>query len=263
MPDAIEQLRNATERDLLAAIDKLGPTHRRRLRDAMERYGSARAIPPEVWDSIKRDVDQQAAAILFLLFMGGYSTERRRIERQLSKDQRGLVAPIDEDRLRASAATAAARASTIVADDYVAAIRGKLEATIDDKAEEINQLPPRERARTVRQEIEAAVGADAAQSAVVTNTTRGMTAAQGSAADDIARQANVRMVAVWKREKRSSSCNVCRALDGKTVDQWDAVLDANNASDYFRSQIALSIGPPVHNHCQCSVTYVAEVFSEN
>ncbi|QDV78076.1 phage minor head protein [Botrimarina mediterranea] len=263
MPDAIEQLRNATERDLAAAIGKLGPTHRRRIMDAIEVYGSAAAIPPDVWESIRRDVDQQSAAILLLLLVGTYGAQYRRTLRQIPPEQRGLVQPIDPDRLRSQAAPSAARAATVVADEYVDSIRRRLETNIDAKAAEINELPQKERAKVVRQEIEDAVGEEAAESTVVTNTTRGVTAAQQSAGDDIGRQANVTMTLVWKTERDSKVCPICRPLDGKTVDRWEAVLDANVVSADVRATITSQLGPPAHPRCRCRLEHVADVFSEN
>lgn len=263
MPDAIEQLRTATERDLLAAIGKLGPTHRRRLREAIAAYGSARAIPPDVWESIKRDVDQQSAAILLLLFVGVYGSERRRIERQLAPEQKGLVAPVESERLRTAAAPSAARAATVVADEYVDSIRRRLETNVDNKAAEINELPPAQRAKVVRQEIDDAVGEDAAESTVVTNTTRGVTAAQQSAGDDIGRQSNVTMTLVWKTERDSKVCPICRPLDGKTVDRWETVLDANVVGADVKAAIVGQLGPPAHPRCRCRLEHVAVTSSEN
>lgn len=263
MPDTIETLRTATERDLAAAIGKLGPTHRRRIMDAIEVYGSARAIPNAVWESIKRDVDQESAAILLLLLAGVYGAQYRRTLRQVPIEQRGLVQPIDPERLRTAAAAPAARAATVVADEYVTSIRSRLETNIDNKAAEINELPPRERAKVVRQEIEDAVGEDAAESTVVTNTTRGVTAAQQSAGDDIGRQANVTMTLVWKTERDSKVCPICRPLDGKTVDRWEAVLDANTVSAEVKATITSQLGPPAHPRCRCALQHVAVISSEN
>jgi hypothetical protein len=264
MADPIEQLRTATERDLAAAIGKLGPTHRRRIMDAIEVYGSARAIPPGVWESIRRDVDRESAAVLLLLLAGVYGAEHRRIAKQLTPDKRTQIASLsDPEATQRAAAPSAARAATVVSDEYVNSIRNRLETNIDAKAAEIATKPPREQAKIVRDEIEAAVGEEAAESTVVTNTTRGVTVAQGAAGDDIGRAANVTMTLVWKTERDAKVCPICRPLDGKTIDRWDAVMDANTVSADVRASIVNFQGPPAHPRCRCRVEHVVAVDSEN
>lgn len=259
MPDAIEQLRHATERDLAEAIGKLGPTHRRRIMDAIVVYGSARAIPAEVWESIRQDVDRQSAAILLLLLVGAYGEQQRTTAKTL-----GVAAPtIDSEGLKRAAAPSAARLGRQVADDYVGGIQNRLEKRIDGNADTLKTLPPKEQAKVVRDEIEAAVGEEPAKTAIVTNTTRATTASQGSAGDDLGRAANVTMTAVWVTEKDGKVCSICRPLDGKTVDRWEAVLDANVVGADARAAIVGQMGPPAHPNCRCRLSYVAAVESEN
>lgn len=259
MPDAIEQLRQSTERELAAAIGKLGPTHRRRIRDAIEVYGSARAIPNAVWESIRRDVDRESAAILLVLLASAYGEQQKTTAKTL-----GVAAPtIDGDALKKAASLPAARLGRQVADDYVGGIQSRLAKRIDDKAPEINELPPKERAAVVKQEIDDAIGEEPASSAVVTNTTRGMTAAQGSAGDDLGKSNNVTMTAVWVTERDGKVCAVCRPLDGKPIDRWESVLNANVVSADVRAAVTGQLGPPAHPNCRCRLTYVAAVDSEN
>lgn len=252
MPDAIEQLRTATERDLANLIGKLSPSHRRRIRDAIEVYGSARAIPEDVWESIRQDIDEPAAALMLLLLMGSYSEQSKRAAKVAG------IAPAttDEEALKRQAAGPAAALARQVADEYVSGVRSKLETEVDAKADEINSLPPKERARSVKQAIDNAVGEDAAETTIVTNTTRGITAGQGSAGDDIGRMANVTMTVVWRTERDAKVCPICRPLDGNPIDRWEAVLDANTVSADTRAMIVSQLGPPAHPNCRCRTEHV-------
>lgn len=267
MADQIETIRNETESELRKLIDGLGPTHRRKLRDAIQVYGSARAIPANVWEEIKQDVDQQAASLLLLLVMGVYGAEYSRARRTLPADRKSHVAANLSDEqtetLRQQASQVAATAGRQVADEYVDSIRRRMATHIDDKAEEINSLPPKERAKVVKQTIDDAVGGDAAEATVVTNTTRGVTKAQNSAGDDIGRMASVQMTVVWKTERDAKVCPICRPLDGKTIDRWETVLEANRVPPDSRTAIMSQLGPPAHLNCRCSKQHVAMDRGEN
>lgn len=252
MADAIEQLRTATERDLAALIGKLGPSHRRRVMDAIEVYGSARAIPEEVWESIRRDIDEESSAALLLLLVGVYGAEYRRARRQLPADKRSAVVAVDDEALRRAAAGPAATVARQVADDYVSGIQRRMASRIDDNAAELNQLPPRERARAVRQTIDDIVGEDTAAAAVVDSTARGINAAGEAAAGDIGRQTGARIVAVWVIED-AKACPVCKALNGKTSDEWALILEGIGESDAIT--FVMSYGG-AHPHCRCRRKYV-------
>jgi hypothetical protein len=257
MADAIEQLRASTEAELSAIVAKLGPTHRRRVLDAVERYGSIAAIPAEVWESMKQEVDTQAAAVLLLLLAGTYGAEYRRITRQLPAENR-VAAPAPEE-LQAAAAPVAGQAARMVADDYVDGMRNRLERNIDAKAQELNQLPPREAAKAVRDEIDAAIGEEAAAAPIIDNTARAVNASGESAAEDIGRQVGARVVVIWVIED-SKACSVCKSLDGKTSDEWGAILEGSGSSDAIG--FVMNYGG-AHPHCRCRRKYVLMDWSDN
>ena len=82
-PEMLAAIRGATRRVWLLTysfetnakgrefVDALAEASQRGVdvRVAIDRYGSVRAIPPEFWEGLRRDLDEQAAAIMLLLLL--------------------------------------------------------------------------------------------------------------------------------------------------------------------------------------------------
>jgi len=265
MADALEQLRSATEADLAQLMGKLGPSQRRALRDAIDRYGSVAAVPESVWEGLKQEIDEQAASLMLLLLMGTYRITGQRIGRGATAEQRRQIGELadDEERLRVAVAAPAATMGRRVADEYIDGVRNRLENSVDAKADELNSLPPREASRRVADEIESAVGEDAGEATAVTNTTRAITAGQESAAGDVSRRLRVDYTTTWVTERDAKVCPICRPLDGKNANDWDAVLATGGVSSDALAYIQASGGPPAHPNCRCRLTHTIAPESDN
>lgn len=265
MPDQIDTLRNQAEADLSKLLDRLSGKQRRAVAAAIDQYGSVRAVPPIVWEGLKRQIDEEASALLLLLLMGVYQTNARRIGRKATSEQRRAINAMvaDDERLRQQAATVAAQLGREVADQYVEGARSRLTRNLDDKAGELNELPAKEASERSRHEIEIAIGSESGERTTVTKTTEGVTIGQGSAADDIGRSLGVEMSVAWVTEKDARVCPICRPLHGKAVADWDAVLAASAVASRDVAFIQANGGPPAHPRCRCSLRHFIVADSEN
>ena len=170
----------------------------------------------------------------------------------------------DEPAIERAAAPVAARMGRRVADEYVAAIRNRLETNIDKKAEFLNRLPPDEATKVVRQEIEDAIGQQPAERIVVTNATRAVTIGQDSATIDSERHLGARIITYWVTERDGRVCPICRPLNGQPIDKWEEVMHGALVPSASREAVLSQLGPPAHPNCRCSRRDVIDAgFSAN
>lgn len=237
MPDAIEQYRAETEAELTALLRKLNARHRKSVLLAVERYGSAAAVPDSFWENLKREVDQESAALMLLLLMNTYRHDATQLDRQARQLAPGRDAfPLADDPLRTRAATTAATLGRSVADDYVDGVRQRLVNKVDGQIPALNLRPPREAAAEVRQTVADVMDDDQIERVVSTRTTQGISAAQGSAASDVGRHYGLAIDVAWRTKRDTGVCPVCEPLDGRPSIEW---------VDKFPN------GPPGHPRCRC------------
>lgn len=233
MPDAIEQHRTDSEQGLQQLLKKLNAKWKKRVFEAIEQYGSVQAIPQEFWEAMKQDSDEEAAAVILALLMGVYGVTVTKLGKSA-----GQKATIDPGFMRQQVAPVAAELGRTVADDYVDGIRDRMQGAIDQRAQELNELPAKQAAAEVRQSVLDAMSDDQAERVSVTNTTRGVSAAQTSGSKDAANALGIAIDQKWVTERDGKVCPKCSPLNGRPSIEW---------VDQYPS------GPPAHPRCRCKL----------
>lgn len=226
MPDTIEQLRTATESSLQSLLAKLRPNHRERVLAAISEYGNVGNVPQAFWNELQADIENESIAAMLLLLVAVYTKETTSF---------GLDPP-DERQLRTQATPAAQALGRDVARDYVDAIRGRLTDKIDSRIGELNAAGAEAARAVIKQEIDDVIDVPQAESSTITNTTRGVSTAQGSAFDDVGRATGQAIDQKWVTEKDARVCPTCSPLEGRPSIDW---------VEKFPS------GPPAHPRCRC------------
>lgn len=251
MNDVIEKLRDGTEAELGALLQRINREQSSRVVNAIEQYGSVSAIPALFWQQLEREIDEPAAALILLLLVSGYETETRRLQRRkgLSGDQRQAIASLrDQSALQDAAAGSAAELGRRVAQDYTGAVRRRLGRQID-----LPEPPPKNRIGEIVRDI---FDDDQSEIVVATNTTRTMTTAQRSAAEDVGAATGLRVVAIWQDFRDRRVCRYCRGLHGKTIGEWEQIMRRGlYPADIMRSVLE-NLGPPAHPRCRCRRRHV-------
>jgi hypothetical protein len=235
----IEAYRAKTEAELTALLKRIGTRHQRTVLEAVNRYGSVAAVPDTVWEQLKRDIDEESAALAILLLMGVYQSEATTIDQQarrLAPEREPL--PVDEITLRRQADTPAKALGRQIANDFIDGARERLAAAVDGEAARLNRLPARQAAAEVRQAVRDALGETRAEGIAITRTTQGISAAQGSAVSDVGRHYGLAIDQAWRTERDANVCPICDALDTRPSIEW---------VDKFPN------GPPAHPRCRCEL----------
>lgn len=239
MADALEKHRYEAEGALGKLLAGLNRKARRSVKRALAEYGSIEAIPPEFWEALKREADEEAAAILLLLIVNIYQTENRRISRNAPSEARPALSGLrDESGLRGTASGLAAEMGRRLADIYVdgakdrAAKRTADETTRAGKGRAIDDVFDDEQAgRTIATEV-----------------TRTITISQEAAGRDASGVSGLAMTVYWVTERDAKVCPICRPLHGKPQEEWERITAAggHDAADFIAQ------GPPAHPNCRCS-----------
>lgn len=244
---SLDQQRAQTEAELAAILRDMNARNQAKVLAAIQQYGSVSAIPQSFWNDMKREAEQEAAAVILLLLIPAYTSMQDRIDRidRLPSPRDSMPRVATSDAVRQRAAMAAAQLGAESIDYHVDSVRERLVNKIDAQIPQLNQATITEASAYVRREVEKAMPSeppagqgDTATTNAVTSSTRAVSIGERSAALDETMRRGVQIDVKWATEKDGSVCNVCRTLHNQTSMEW---------------QDRYPQGPPAHLNCRCTL----------
>ena len=223
---SIEQIRNASEAKLASKMRGLSRKHRTAIRNAIKQYGGLANIPNTFWQDLEKQIQDETAALLALLYIAAHETTANKLRFQS-----------DEQETRRKAQEYAVMRSKALALSHIEntqkrlsgrleALRGKIQTVADEQREAEKQLA------TILSD-------DRADVAAVTETTTGISTGQIGGAEDYEQENPQDLVQYkWRTERDERVCPICNPLDGKLSETW---------TRYFPG------GPPAHPRCRCQL----------
>lgn len=230
-----------------AAIDdlllQLDARHKRKLKSAIEQYGSVRNIPESVWQDIRRELEEETVAALMLLIIAGDGWTTDAVERQ------GVEVRKQVDVARYS--VQAARQATELAAQTTDTVRDRLERKVTDQQASpqggVGELTDRGLDTALDDvftpERRATIAADATTGALTTGQ-RGAAERGDGARTDAGQRVELEMV--WQTERDNLVCPRCAPLHDQPEAVWSKVFPDGP-------------GPQAHPNCRCSLRPVVIV----
>lgn len=224
--------RYALEAQFAAKLARLTTRQRVRLRALMGSPPNPKNVPPAFWDEVRREMEDEAAVALYLLFLSSATFHAEAAE---GKKEPGLVAGSFDN---AAQSWGRNRAATL-ATSYAATAR-------DVFAETMAALKQQQEAgqRVTRQQFEDELtkifGPAKAEQIARTETTAAQSAGGEAGVESTV---GVSAADVWLNHpelSRSGPCPTCKPLHNTTRVQWARQFPA---------------GPPCHLNCVCSIKY--------
>lgn len=172
--------RDAAEQAVAARLSRLSAKHRRELDGLMGDPPSVQNVPPEFWERVQREQEEELAAVLYLLWL-------------MSAEQHGWSG----DQASVPAAMAAAGRARTTAASYVETSIQHLSATPTDTL--------------------AVFGPGRAANLAVTETTWAATAGAEAA---IGVTVGVSLQDRWRTERDARVCPICSPLEKVVRDDW-------------------------------------------
>lgn len=222
----IDQIRNAGEKDLARRLKTLSKKHRKAIQNAMEQYGGLEQIPAAFWDSLQKEIEDENAAMLALIFIAAHDTTSRQLQVDRTKKE------VEQKAQEFAIARSRAMGKSHV-DHTRERLSHRLEVLSDKITTTVDQI------RIAGEELKGILTDDRAENAATTETTSGISGGQiGSAEDYEADNPQDKVSYKWKTERDARVCLICKPLDGKLDHHW---------STYFPG------GPPAHPNCRCEL----------
>jgi hypothetical protein len=220
VPDIPERFQ--FEADVQAALEKCRGRQRRELIRVLNTRALADDVPNEFWT---RAIDCERSAWLLLLPI--FALGAARLGRDLGVDVSRDAANVLAGQYVRNRAAALARAAVDGSRSAVAAILDRL----------------RDDGKRTRADLDEALdvpfGRARAEGAAITETTAANSAGERRVVSAI-RDTGADVDGVWKTERDTKVCRVCRNLQGKGEDVWT---------------VPFPEGPPAHPRCRCWVDY--------
>lgn len=243
--------RDAAVDRLAGQIGKLTDRHQRELRHLLGKPPNMANVPASFWADVQREMDEEIAAALALLFLAAVSSHGG-----------------DVDAAEAAAKIHGAERARIQAERYAGAIKGRLEGLTagypgspseagggDGLGGRIGSSPNAPE-RTVVREInlddllrDMAQTFDAQAERIAASETTNAETAGGDAAQ-VTIYGDVSQDDIWRAHPsrtKTGSCGRCLRLDGTKRKFWGQI-DEEAAG-----------GPMLHDHCACTIEYAAQL----
>lgn len=245
--------RNAAVDRLAGKVNKLTARHQRELQHLLGRPPSLANVPASFWTDVQREMDEEIAAALALLFLAAVSHHGG-----------------DVDAVEAAAKIHGAERARIQAERYAGAIKGRTETLLagypgspqgagsgdglggrigssrgpdgDQKATKVKQIDLGELMEELGKTFDAQ-----AERIAASETTNAETA--GGDAAQVTIYGDVSQDDIWRAHPsrtKSGTCARCKRLDGTKRKEWGR-LDEEAAG-----------GPMLHEHCACTIEYAAQ-----
>jgi hypothetical protein len=222
---SLDQIRARGERDLHRTLKGLGRKHQKAIRAAIRKYGSLDAIPGTFWLKLQRDIENESAVLLLLIFAAAHVS---------TQDALGFQRPPHDVALSGSQ-FASARAVEF-ARQHLQHTRERLQKAQEKLREALKGEPisPAELADKI--DVGTILSDERAERAAVTETTTGISGGQKGGADDFEQDTGIQVKRYWVTERDERVCPICAPLHGTEQTTWPPDL---------------SNGPPAHVNCRC------------
>lgn len=235
--------RNAAVDRLAGKVSKLTARHQRELQHLLGKPPSLANVPASFWVDVQREMDEEIAAALALLFLAAVSHHGG-----------------DVDAVEAAAKIHGAERARIQAERYAGAIKGRLEnlmagASGGDGLKGRIGSSPNAPDRTITREInlddlldELGKTFEAQAERIAASETTNAETAGGDAAQ-VTIYGDVSQDDIWRAHPsrtKTGTCDRCKRLDGTKRKDWGR-LDEEAAG-----------GPMLHEHCACTIEYAAQ-----
>lgn len=239
---SLDQIRARGERDLDQTLKGLSRRHRKRIRAAILKYGSIEAIPGTFWLEIQKEIEDEAAVILVLIFAAAHVSTQD----WLGFRREPYEVALDASEFATRRSRELGSLFTQTTRERLRVAQAKARTALD--LERAGKIPPEpiksaDLADQMQDQIETILSDQRAEGAAVTETTGGISGGQMGGAGDYEREtpgSNVEMY--WQTEEDELVCPICFPLNDKPKAVW---------SQQFPS------GPAAHVNCRCQLRLAA------
>ena len=209
-------------------LGKLSVRHRKELLQLLGSPPDPLNVPDSFWEKVRREVENENAAILLLLFLASANSHARRAGRDPKSDAAlsGL--------LQTQASAYAGDAGRRLGAQYTNSSRDSLNRNRDDW-----QKPGITKAE-IATDVGTIFGPARTEGIVISETTDAQTAGGESG---VLHTTGFSDEDLWRTEDDLSVCPICRPLHNKKRSEWQSLFPR---------------GPKAHPRCRCWISYAYE-----
>lgn len=212
----LDAIRSAGERELERLLSDLDARQRAQVREAIRQYGRVQDVPEQFWDRIRREVEEETVAALYLLMLSADSWTTGEIARQ------GAGVAVANARDSAGYALDAGRRAQNMAAQTTDTLRNRLARKVED-----GLVSPAGGVGTLTDaDLNAALEdtfSQARRDAIAANETTGSLSKGQIGAADRARE-TVTVEMRWKTEQDDRVCPRCSPLEEQPEEVWSLVF---------------------------------------
>lgn len=241
----LDDIRRDGEEEIAAVMAKLDERHRELLRDALNRYGSVENIPPSVWSTIREETEDELAAIILLLMMGGIGYTNMELGFQGMQPRPTTSAGLGGLGLLAARQAQAAAAASVESIQR-RLVDGLTKARLDLELGNVGDLTQEGIDKALQDALDEARRKGMAIDQTTEAITKGQREAAGGAGTTNAAGQRVTVEMRWQTERDSKVCPRCSPLHETPEEVWSKVF-------YDGPGIA------AHHHCRCWLRAVVVV----
>lgn len=225
MPN-LDDIRYASEAELASKMKRLSKRHRKKIYNAIKQYGGLNLIPGTFWLELQKEMEEEAAALLLLIFIAAH---------EITSEYLGVDR--SEEQVRTKAEQYAKARAASVAEAHIQHTADRLRKHIEASREQITNITGE--AEAVKEKLSTVLGDERAEGVAVTETTSGISGGQiGSAEDYLEDHPDDAIRYIWRTEKDERVCPICAPLHGKRQEVWAELFPG---------------GPPAHPNCRCEL----------
>lgn len=235
------------ETEFARRLARLSGRHKRELIDLLGPVPRLSNVTTEFWQRVETETEMEMTALLLTIFAASADHHKTLV----APDLQPVVLEHSVDAGRAWSR----RRAQIFAREYVSNTQQRLAVKSQDWVRELPGLPEPVVSPSVVDDVTSTLGPNRIARIAATETTAAQTAGIGGNGSggivDQARSFGMVFDKIWRSERDSLVCPICRRFHNTPEEAWGSVVRGLGNLLTNGQEIIDRGGPPAHPHCRC------------